>query len=261
MSDTQKIPDLQAKEAIRTYALRLGDDALVLGHRLSEWCSRAPFLEEDLALANVALDLLGRARMFYGYAVELDSDDVSEDTYAYTRDCREFSNLLMHELPRGDFAFSMARQYLVDEFDLAFMQRLQSSVDATFAAIAGKATKECIYHLRRSREWILRLGDGTEESHNRLQAAVDDLWGYTAEWFEPDELEQGLIAVGVAVDTASLEADWKKAVHVSLTEAGIAMPDGSWSVRGGRQGIHTEHLGYILSELQFMQRAYPGLEW
>ena len=172
--------DSKLKEATRQYAIRLGDDALVLGHRLSEWCSNGPFLEEDLALTNVALDFIGRARMFYSYAAELAADGSTEDTYAYTRDCREFSNLLIHELPRGDFAFSMARQYLVDVYNLAYMEALQLSADETLAAIAGKAVKESRYHLRRSHDWMLRLGDGTDESRQRLQRAVDELFAAPA---------------------------------------------------------------------------------
>lgn len=250
-----------ANEAVLQYAVRLGDDALILGHRLSEWCSNAPFLEEDLALTNVALDYIGRARMFYSYAAELSGDGRSEDSFAYLRDCREFTNLLLHELPRGDFAFTMARQYLVDEYALAFMQALQDSTDPRLAGIAAKAVKESTYHLRRSRDWVLRLGDGTEESHRRLQSAVDDLWGYTDELFEPDALETGLVKAGIAVDSAALRPAWDAAVRATLEEATITVPAGDWSVRGGRQGIHTESLGHLLSELQFMQRAYPGLQW
>lgn len=250
-----------AREMIKQYAIRLGDDALVQGHRLSQWCSNGPFLEEDLALTNVALDFIGRARMFYSYAAEIDGGDFTEDSYAYQRDCRDFTNLLIHELPGGDFAFTMVRQYLVDEFSLAFMERLTGSGDETFAAIAAKAVKECRYHLRRSHNWMLRLGDGTPESHQRLQRAVDDLWGYTPELFELDELEQGLADGGIAVDSAALKADWEQAVRVTFSEATIEVPEGDWSVRGGRKGLHTEHLGHMLSDLQFVQRAYPGLEW
>lgn len=250
-----------SKEMIKQYAIRLGDDAVVQGHRLSEWCSKGPFLEEDLALTNVALDFIGRARMFYSYAAEIDGGDFTEDSYAYQRDCRDYTNLLIHELPMGDFAFSMARQYLMDEFGLAFMQCLESSSDETLAAIAAKAVKESRYHLRRSRDWMLRLGDGTEESHNRLQKAVDDLWGYTAELFELDELEQGLANDGIAVDTTALKSNWDKAVSAVLSEATIDVPQSDWAIRGGRQGMHTEHLGHMLSNLQFMQRAYPGQGW
>jgi ring-1,2-phenylacetyl-CoA epoxidase subunit PaaC len=250
-----------SKEMIKQYAIRLGDDALVQGHRLSQWCSKGPFLEEDLALTNVSLDFIGRARMFYSYAAEIDGGDFTEDSYAYQRDCRDFTNLLIHELPTGDFAFSMARQYLMDEFGLAFMQCLERSSDETLSAIAGKAVKESRYHLRRSSEWMLRLGDGTEESHARLQTAVDDVWGYTAELFELDELEQALANDGVAVDTTALKSNWDKAVAAVLREATIDVPQADWSVRGGRQGMHTEHLGHMLSDLQFVQRAYPGQEW
>lgn len=250
-----------SKEMIKQYAIRLGDDAVVQGHRLSEWCSNGPFLEEDLALTNVALDFIGRARMFYSYAAEIDGGNFTEDTYAYTRDCRDYTNLLIHELPTGDFAFSMARQYLMDEFGLAFMQCLESSSDETLSAIAAKSVKESRYHLRRSRDWMVRLGDGTEESHDRLQKAVDELWGYIPELFELDELEQNLANDGIAVDTTALKSNWDTAVAAVLGEATINVPQADWAVRGGRQGLHTEHLGHMLSNLQFMQRAYPGQEW
>jgi ring-1,2-phenylacetyl-CoA epoxidase subunit PaaC len=255
------MPDTRSNEAVKQYAIRLGDDALVLGHRLSEWCSYGPFLEEDLALTNVALDLIGRARMFYGYAAELAADGSTEDTYAYTRDCRDFGNLLIHELPRGDFAFSMARQYLVDVYNLAYMEVLQQSVDPTLAAIARKAAKESRYHLRRSHDWMLRLGDGSAESHQRLQRAVDELWGYTPELFAMDALEQQLAGAGIGVDAASLRSGWEQSVTTTLGQATVRKPAADWQVGGGRQGIHTEALGHLLSELQFMQRAYPGLQW
>ena len=246
---------------VSQYAVRLADDALILGHRLSEWCSRGPFLEEDLALSNVALDYIGRARMFYGYAAELSGEDRSEDDFAFLRDCRDFGNLLIHELPRGDFAFTMARQYLVDVHSVAFMTDLQSSADATLAAIAGKALKESNYHLRRSRDWILRLGGGTEESHRRLQHAVNELWGFTPEMFEMDELEKSLASQGIAVDVSLLQPAWDTEVRATLATAKLSIPEEDWQVSGGRQGKHTEWLGHLLSELQFMQRAYPGLEW
>jgi ring-1,2-phenylacetyl-CoA epoxidase subunit PaaC len=250
-----------SKYKIKQYAIRLGDDAVVLGHRLSEWCSFGPFLEEDLALTNVALDFIGRARMFYSYAAELADDGSTEDTYAYTRDNREFSNLLIHELKNGDFAFTMARQYFIDVYSLAYMEALQGSKDETLAAIAAKAVKESRYHLRRSHDWMLRLGDGTEESHQRMQSAVDDLWGYIPEMFEMDELEQELADAGIGVDAAALKADWERTVRATLAEATLEEPAGDWSVRGGRQGLHTEALGHMLSDMQFVQRAYPGLQW
>jgi ring-1,2-phenylacetyl-CoA epoxidase subunit PaaC len=247
--------------ALREYVVRLGDDALVLGQRLSEWCSRGPFLEEDLALTNVSLDIIGRARMFYTYAAELGDDFTCEDDFAFKRDCREFTNLLINELPRGDFAFTQARLYLLDEFNLLFLERLGDSTDETLAGIAAKAIKETRYHLRRSRDWMLRLGDGTAGSNERTQKAVDELWGFTPELFEMDEIESSLHATGVAVDRGALVADWNASVSSTLSEAGIGIPETDWQVGGGRKGLHTEWLGHLLSELQFVQRAYPGLEW
>lgn len=243
------------------YATRLGDDAVVLGQRLSEWCSNAPFLEEDLALANTALDFIGRARMYYGYAAELADDGRDEDDFAYLRDQREFRNLLLCELPRGDFAYSMARQFLIDVFNRLFLERLLASKDERLAAIAAKAIKESRYHLRRSRDWMLRLGDGTEESHRRLQSAVDDLWGFTHELFELDELEQRLVEAGIAVDTPALRDAWRAEVAEVLAEATLQQPADDWAVKGGREGYHTEYLGHLLTEMQSLHRAYPGCEW
>lgn len=247
--------------SVMKYAIRLGDDAVVLGHRLSEWCSFGPFLEEDLALTNVALDFIGRARMFYSYAAELAGDGSTEDTYAYTRDNREFTNLLIHELKNGDFAFTMVRQYFVDVYTLAYMQQLQKSSDQTLAAIADKVVKESRYHLRRSYDWMLRLGDGTEESNRRMQEAVENLWGYVPEMFEMDDLERELAEAGIGVDAAALENDWYATVRATLAQANLKEPIGDWSIRGGREGTHTEALGHILSDMQFVQRAYPGLQW
>ena len=246
---------------VKEYAVRLGDDALILGHRLSEWCRNAPFLEEDLALSNVALDFIGRARMFYAYAAELSDQDVTEDTFAYQRDCRDFKNHLIHELPRGDFAFTMVRQYFVDVYSLAFMTSLLESNDSRLAAIAGKAIKESEYHLRRSEEWMMRLGDSTQESHRRLQSAVDELWRFTGELFDQDSPERKLVADGVAVDTRALEADWNQTITSTMSKISIEIPKDELQVTGGREGKHTEFLGFLLSELQFLQRAYPGLEW
>jgi len=249
------------KQNLVRYVLRLGDDALILGHRLSEWTSRAPFLEEDLGLTNVALDFVGRARMFYQYAAQLRGGDTTEDTFAYTRDVREFSNLLICELPRGDFAFTITRQFLYDAFALPFLQQLKQSSDSQLAAIAAKAEKESTYHLRRGREWIMRLGDGTEESRQRMLDALDQLWGYTPELFEVDELEQELIDAGIAVDSRALQSVWITTVSETLTAATLPVPETTWTANGGRSGIHTESLGYLLAELQYMQRAYPGLRW
>lgn len=252
-------PDVQ--QATLEYAVRLGDDAVVLGHRLSEWCSNAPFLEEDLALSNVALDYIGRARMYYSYAAELAGNGKTEDDYAYTRDAREYRNLLIHELPRGDFAYTTVRQLLVDVFNTLYLPELLKSSDPTLAGIAAKAIKETRYHLRRSHEWVLRLGDGTEESHRRTQRAVDSLWGYTHELFDCDPLEQQLAVAGVGVDNTALRPAWLAQVTGILTEATLTVPQDSWKVQGGRVGYHTENLGHLLTEMQFLHRAHPGLKW
>ena len=244
---------------ISQYAVRLGDDALITAQRLCEWSSRAPTLEEDLALANVGLDYLGRARMCYSYAGELLGK--TEDQLAYLRDAREFENAMIVELPCGDFAFTMVRQYLLDEFELRFFTALANSTDARLAAIAQKTVKEVTYHLRRSWEWMKRLGMGTTESNDRSQQALDELWGYVDELFEMDALEKALMTSGVAVDKATLRADWDAVVKATLLAVGLSLPSHDWQVRGGRSGVHTEHLGHLLTELQFLQRAYPGLAW
>jgi ring-1,2-phenylacetyl-CoA epoxidase subunit PaaC len=252
---------MHTQQDLIDYAIALGDDALILGQRLSEWCSNAPFLEEDLALANVSLDYIGRARMFYSLAAEREGKGRDEDAIAYLRDCREYRNLLIHELPRGDFAFTTVRQFLLDAFELVFLERLAASADTGLAGIAAKAIKETQYHWRRSHDWTLRLGDGTEESHARMQDALDRIWGYTHELFTMSAGEQGLAASGIAVDRAALRADWLARIEPVLAEATLARPKDSWSVGGGREGVHTEHLGHLLSELQFLQRAYPGQQW
>lgn len=252
---------MDLKQATQEYATRLGDDSVVLGHRVSEWCSKGPFLEEDLALQNVALDLVGRARMYYTYAAELEGKGRDEDDFAYMRDERQFHNLLINEMPRGDFAYTMVRQLFVDVFNTYFLDELVKSKDATLAGIAAKAIKETRYHLRRSYEWTLRLGDGTEESQRRMQRAVDNLWGYTHEMFDMDEVEQQLADAGIGVDNAALRDAWKAKVTEILTEATLTVPEDDWAVRGGRTGYHTENLGHVLTEMQFVHRSYPGQKW
>lgn len=253
--------DFNLKDATKEYAMRLGDDSVVLGHRVSEWCSNGPFLEEDLALQNVALDYVGRARMYFGYVAELADDGSTEDTYPYTRDEREYRNLLINELPRGDFAYTMVRQLFVDVFNKYYLAELVKSKDETLAGVAAKGIKETRYHLRRSEEWILRLGDGTEESHQRTQKAVDALWGYTHELFDVDELEQYLADAGVGVDNAALKEAWLADVSAILQAATLTVPTEEWAVRGGRVGYHTENLGHMLTEMQFVSRSFPGQEW
>eukprot|EP00918_Siedleckia_nematoides_P061870 GHVU01134978.1.p1 GENE.GHVU01134978.1~~GHVU01134978.1.p1 ORF type:complete len:256 (+),score=21.62 GHVU01134978.1:380-1147(+) len=253
--------DLNEKDLLLQYALRLGDDALILGHRLSEWCRNGPFLEEDIALSNIALDYIGRARMYYSYAAELSGGKKSEDDFAFLRECREYQNFLIIELPRGDFAQTMARQLILDVFYTQQLEQMCESTDTTLAAIAEKAVKETKYHLRRSTDWTLRLGDGTEESQRRLQTGFDAIWGYIPEMFEQDDIEEKLVALGIAVDTKELKPKWEKQIGAILKEATTKIPQQDWTVRGGRAGFHTEHLGHLLSELQYMQRTYPGLQW
>lgn len=253
------MPDLQHKAL--EYCIALGDDSLILGHRLSEWCRNGPFLEEDLALTNVALDFIGRARFFYTYAAELEGKGRSEDDFAYLRDCREYRNFLINELPNGDFAFTMARQLMVDAYDVLFYQQLEASSDQMLASIAAKAIKESHYHLRRSRDWIIRLGDGTEESHSRSQNAFNQLWGYANEMFDMPGDEIQLLDAGIAVDRASLRQGWDTTVRETLQEATLEIPAGDWTIGGGREGVHSEHLGFLLAEMQFLQRTYPGSQW
>ncbi|MBN8962946.1 MAG: phenylacetate-CoA oxygenase subunit PaaC [Rhizobiales bacterium] len=243
------------------YALRRADDALILGHRLSEWCGHAPMLEEDMALANMGLDLLGQARELYAYAAKVEGKDNTEDTFAYLRDVRQYRNLLLVEQQNGDFARTMVRQFFYSTFADLYWRAMMNSRDATLAAIAAKSEKESAYHLRHSSEWMVRLGDGTEESHRRAQAAIDDLWAFTGEMFSVDDSERGLIDAGIAVDPETLRSQWLKIVSGVLGEATLARPANDWMQKGGRIGHHTEHLGHLLSELQSMQRTFPGATW
>jgi len=254
-------------ESTLEYAIGLGDDSLMLGQRLSEWARNAPFLEEDLAISNVALDFIGRANMYYEYAVELAREIDSAPNYnsvddiAYLRDSRDYRNLLIFEMPIGDFAYTMARQLIVDLFNVEYFTALSGSSDARLAAIAAKTVKESQYHLRRSREWALRLGDGTQKSHERMQNAFNELWGYTPELFEMTRGELGLLPAGISVDRSALFKNWETQISGILKEATLDHPPGDWQVTGGRAGLHTEYHGHLLSELQYLQRAYPGLDW
>ena len=243
------------------YTLRLADDAVVLGHRLSEWCGHAPVLEEDLALANMALDLIGQARSLYAYAGELEGRGRDEDALAYRRDAGEYRNILLVEQPNGDFAVTILRQLLYAAFAHPYFETLTSSTDATLAAIAAKSAKELAYHVRHAGEWTIRLGDGTEESHRRAQEALDELWPYTGEMFEIDELERLLIEAGIAVDRTGVRRRWERTLVPMLAEANLQLPPNEWMQTGGREGRHSEHLGHILAELQFLQRAYPDARW
>lgn len=250
-----------SRQNLLNFVLGLGDDSLVLGQRLCEWCTRAPTLEEDIAMANVALDFIGRAQMLLEYASELDSEGRSPDELAFLRDSRDFRNLLIAELPMGDFAHSMARQFMVDQLEVLYFDGLRTSSDARLAAISTKVLKECRYHLRRSRGWVVCLGDGTQKSRRLLRGALEALWGYAGEMFEMSFEEEALLATGVSVDRQGFRAGWDEAVATTLAEARLACPRGRWSASGGRRGLHTEYHAPLLCEMQFMQRAYPGLKW
>lgn len=247
--------------ALLTYTLRQGDRALVLAQRLLEVITHAPEIEEDMALSNLALDLIGQARALYTYAGEIEGAGHDEDHFAYWREQHEFLNPLLVELPNGDFASVIARQFLHDAYALAYWQAMTSSTDATLAAIAGKSVKETAYHLRHSRTWVLRLGDGTDESHRRMQAAVDGLWRYTGELFDADDVEDELVAAGVAADPQVLRQQWRSTVSQTLDEATLTVPEDGPMQRGGRTGRHTEQFSYLVGELQVLARAHPGATW
>ena len=244
-----------------SYLLRLADDQLILGHRLSEWTGHAPTLEEDIALANVALDHVGAARMLYDRAAEVHGDGLSQDDYAYRRDARGFFNVLLVERPNGDFAHTIVRQLFYSAFALPLWRALTASADTTLAAIAAKCEKEAQYHVRHSGDWFVRLGDGTDESRNRTNDAVVALWRYTGELFETDAVMNALVAEGVAADPASIEPQWRETIDAAFAEAGLTRPEPGPMQTGGRTGLHTEYLGYILADMQFLQRAYPGAQW
>lgn len=248
------------------YTLRLADNALILGHRVSEWVGHAPVLEEDLALGNLALDLIGQARSFYTYAGEVEGKDTGtlgrdEDALAYLRDAGAYRNVLLVEQPNGDFAQTILRHLLYSAFAHPYFDALSRSKDATLAAVAAKAVKEMAYHVRHSGEWTIRLGDGTDESHRRAQYALDELWPYTGELFEIDQVERALIEKGIAVDPQSIRARWSKTLDQIFDEAALTRPRDGYMQSGGRSGRHSEHLGYILVDLQFVQRTYPGAKW
>jgi ring-1,2-phenylacetyl-CoA epoxidase subunit PaaC len=244
------------------YLLRLADSALIQGQRLCEWCGRAPALEEELALMNVGLDLVGQARNWYEYAVELLDDGRDADHLAFRRDERAFRNLLLVEQPNGDFAVTMAKQFLYDAWHFHVLRQLSDSSDARIAAIAAKALKEVTYHLRRSGEWVERLGDGTEESHARMLAAIPQVWRFTVELCNADDIEQRLFAEGVAPNPEELAAAWRAKVADIFASATLPLPEPAVHFYlSGRRGLHSEHLGILLAEMQFLQRAYPDATW
>ncbi|MBE01515.1 1,2-phenylacetyl-CoA epoxidase subunit PaaC [Marinobacter lutaoensis] len=249
MTDTQ---------LLQSYLLRLADSDMILGQRLCELCGKAPALEEEMALMNVALDLVGQARNWYEYVAELEDQGRDADMLAFRRDAHEYRNLLLTEQPNGDYAVTMARQFFFDVWHYHTLQSLVNAPDERIAGIAAKALKEVTYHLRRSSEWIKRLGDGTEESHRRMQDAVDLLWRFTGELIQPDEVDQQIAKAGIGPDPEQLRDDWRGMVKAVLQEATLTpQPDDAWMYLGGKRGEHTEHLGFILAEMQFLQRAYP----
>jgi ring-1,2-phenylacetyl-CoA epoxidase subunit PaaC len=279
------------KETLYNYTLHLADNALILAQRNSEWCGHGPVLEQDIAVTNISLDLIGQSRSLYQYAAELinavDSasssspigggregarggrevaNEATEDTIAYLRDVREYKNCLLVEQPNGDWAQTILRQFFFSTYQYGLYQQLQQSTDATLAAIAEKSLKEVTYHVRWSSEWVIRLGDGTPESHDRLENALEALWNFTGELFTPAGYEQKAVKAGFGVDVSALKAEWEQKVNeifaeATLPDAATGGREGVWMQTGGKEGVHTEQFGYILAELQYMQRAYPGAEW
>lgn len=244
-----------------SYTLHLADNAHILGHRLGEWCGHGPVLEQDLAMTNIALDCVGQARSFYQYAAEIEGKGRNEDDMAYLRDAWDFKNVLLVEQENGNFAQTVARQFFYDVYSTLFYAELCKSKEARLAEIAEKSLKETTYHLRWSSEWMLRLGDGTAESHNRLQHAIEELWSFTGELFEMTETEKALLADGISVDLPKLKPLWDKKVAEVLFEATLQKPSSNWMQTGGKMGKHSEYMGYILADMQFMQRAYPNANW
>ncbi|GAA6163621.1 phenylacetate-CoA oxygenase subunit PaaC [Pelagimonas sp. KU-00592-HH] len=250
------------KDKLLQFLLRQGDNTLILGHRVSEWCGHSPILEEDIALANTALDLIGQTQMWLGYAAEVQGEGKSADDLAFLRDAWDFRNVLLTELPNGDFGQTLLRQFLFDAFQSVLMGRLMKSSDETVAAIAAKASKEVAYHVERSADTVVGLGDGTEESHNRMQAALEYLWPYVGEMFESDDIDAAMAEAGIAPDPAGLREEYDALVGKVLTEATLDIPAAKYAHKGGRTGyMHTEHLGHLLATMQWLQRAYPGCEW
>lgn len=249
------------KQALIRYLLRLGDNALVLGQRLTELIARGPELEEELAIANIALDYLGQARMFYTYAGELEGKGRSEDDFAFLRDEHEFRNLLLLEQPNGHFGDTIARQVFFDVFYRLQLEALSECSDERLAEIAEKSVKEIRYHLRHGKQWLVRLGDGTEESHERIEKSVQELWRFSGEMFSGDELDEAVNKSWDGPDLELLRAQWQKEIAGILAEATIPLPEEQWMADGGKQGQHSEHFGYLIAEMQYMQRAYPGASW
>ncbi len=243
------------------YALRLGDNNLILGQQLGNWCGHAPDLELDITLANLALDIIGQARLFLSLAGEIEGKGRDEDVLAYHRDVADFRNVLLVEQPNGDWGATIVRQFLYTTWQQLFLTKLVASTDERFAAIAQKAIKEVAYHARFASEWMKRLGDGTEESHNRVQDALNSQWRFADELFDMDNVDRKLAKAGIGVDLAKLQKEWDARIDTVLADATLARPEPQSAMFRGRNGHHTEHLGHLLSDMQFLQRAYPGATW
>jgi ring-1,2-phenylacetyl-CoA epoxidase subunit PaaC len=252
---------MDKQEALFRYTLRLGDNALVLAQRLVELVAHGPELEEEMANANFALDYLGQARMFYSYAGELEGKGRKEDDFAFHRDEREFCNFLLVEQPNGHFGDTIVRSVFFEAFYAAQLQALASSADVRLAEIAARATKEIRYHQRHDSQWLIRLGDGTDESHRKAQASIDNLWRFTGEMFAGDEVDDIIRDAYAGPDLAAIAAAWKSAIAAILREATLSMPEDGWMDNGGRNGRHSEHFGPLIAEMQYLQRSYPGLAW
>lgn len=252
---------MTTQEALFKYILRIGDTNLILGQRLSEWTGHGPFLEEDLALTNIALDITGAAKSFLEYAAKIEDKGRTEDDLAFLRNDRQFFNAQITELPNGDYARTIARQVLVDCFDYYFYQELSKSKDETLAGIAQKSLKEVTYHLRHTSVWLERFGDGTEESHNKVQLALNELWQYTNELFEMNEVDELLIKEGIAVDLNLVKTKWEKHISELVEKSTLTIPQNVFMQTGSRKGIHTEHLAFVLAEMQALPRMYPDAKW
>lgn len=248
-------------EAQLAYTLMLADDALILGQQLSKWCSNGPVLEQDIAIINTALDHIGRARLLYQHAAQLLGGNTTEDTFAYHRDAHEFKNCLLTEQPNGHWGDTLVRSFFIDTYNFYLYEKLTRSSDTQIAGIAQKAIKEITYHAQWSAEWIIRLGDGTEESHNKMQESLNNLWIWMGELFEENEIEKAAAKYGFGVESKTLKADWDAKVNQVLEIATLQRPADGWMQTGGRKGVHSEHLGYILAEMQFLPRAYPDAKW
>lgn len=243
------------------YILGIADNSLILGQRMGSLTGHGPSLETDIACTNISLDLFGQVRSYYQYAAKIAGDSRTEDDIAMLRKEREYLNVLLVEQPNTNFAYTLARQFLFDVYHLLFLQELQKSHDVTLSAIAKKSIKEVSYHQRFSSDWIKRLGDGTETSHNKIQEAIDSLWTYTDELFHQTEADKIAVKEHIGVDVTKLKDEYYNKVNTILEEATLKVPESKWFQKGGKEGVHTEHLGYLLSDLQYMQRTYPNMEW